>query len=464
MRRRDVILGLLAAGPEAGLPDFSRAGYRGGRAALPRVEAAVELRPEAGDQTARIQAALDRVRAGAVLLRRGEWVVGGTLRIVRSGIVLRGEAGTTLLAAGKEPRTLIEIRGGAGVAGEGTRILDEVVPVGARRFRVAAPRGLRPGQTVLVRRAGNAAWIREIGMDRIAERPGVPGSTRQWTPFDLDFERSIVAVDGEWVTVDAPVLCAIEQRWGGGWLLPFDDRARLRECGVEDLRAVSAFDRDVRATYRGETYLADEAHARSFVAIDGANDCWVRGARAEGFSYACVDVRRTRGVTVADSYCGAMVSQLTGSRRYPFSVNGQRTLVVRCEADTGRHDFVVGSRVAGPNVFLDCRSGRQYATSEPHHRWSVGGLYDNVRSAISVQDRGYMGTGHGWSGANYVLWNCEGRVVCHRPPTADNWVIGHIGERAAGAFPGRPDGRFLEWGRHVAPRSLYEWQLRADAK
>lgn len=464
MRRRDLVLGLLAAGPEAGLPDFSRAGYRDGRAALPNVAAAAALRPEAGDQTARIQAAIDSARAGAVVLRRGEWTVGGTLRIARSGVVLRGEDGTTLLAAGKEPRALIEIRGGVGVAGAGVRIADDVVPVGSKRFRVETARGLRAGQTVLVRRAGNAAWIREIGMDRIAERPGVPGSTRQWAPFDLDFERTVTAVDGEWVTIDAPVLCAIEQRWGGGWLLPFDDRARVRECGVENLRAVSAFDRDGRASYRGERYFSDEAHARTFVEIDGANDCWVRGARAEGFSYACVEVRRTRGVTVADSSCGAMVSQLTGSRRYPFSVNGQRTLVVRCEADTGRHDFVVGSRVAGPNVFLDCRSGRQYATSEPHHRWSVGGLYDNVRSAIAVQDRGYMGTGHGWAGANYVLWNCEGRVVCQRPPTADNWVIGHVGERAPGAFPGRPEGRFIEWGRHVAPRSLYEWQRSAEAK
>ena len=290
------------------------------------------------------------------------------------------------------------------------------------------------------------------------------GSTRQWAPFDLDFERTIVAVDGDWITVDAPVLCAIEQRWGGGAVLPFDDRARVRECGVENLRAVSAFDREVRATHRGERYFSDEAHARTFVQIDGANDCWVRGVRSEGFTFACVDLRRTRGVTVADSFCGAMVSQLTGSRRYPFSVNGQRTLVVRCEADTGRHDFVVGSRVAGPNVFLDCRSGRQYATSEPHHRWSVGGLYDNVRSDIAVQDRGYMGTGHGWAGANYVLWNCEGRVVCQRPPTADNWVIGHVGERSPGAFPGRPEGRFIEWGRHIVPRSLYEWQAQAAAK
>ena len=41
---------------------------------------------------------------------------------------------------------------------------------------------------VAIRRHGNAAWIHEIGMDRIIERPGHPGSTRQWTPFALDFD------------------------------------------------------------------------------------------------------------------------------------------------------------------------------------------------------------------------------------------------------------------------------------
>jgi hypothetical protein len=159
-----------------------------------------------------------------------------------------------------------------------------------------------------------------------------------------------------------------------------------------------------------------------------------------------------------------MVSQITGGRRYPYSVSGQRTLVQRCTGDTGRHDFAVGSRVAGPNVFLDCSAGRSFATSEPHHRWSVGGLYDNVKANIAIQDRQYMGTGHGWAGANYVVWNCEGSLVCQKPPTADNWAIGHIGKKEPGAFAPRPDGVWVSFGRHVTPRSLYLSQLAARVK
>ena len=71
-----------------------------------------------------------------------------------------------------------------------------------------------------------------------------------------------------------------------------------------------------------------------------------------------------------------------------------------------------------------------------------------------------MGSGHGWAGANYVAWNCEGPLVCQKPPTAQNWAIGQIGEKQAGAFAPRDDGYWESYGRHVLPASLYLWQLK----
>jgi hypothetical protein len=454
--------------PDEGLPDFSNCGYRDGGVALPDIQTRATLKPEAGDATARIQAAIDKLDRGAVLLAKGEYEVAGTLRIHSSGIVLRGEEGTKILGVGTKPRALIEIRGrnaGAPV-GSPVRIADELVPVGARSFRIARPGVFRVGQLVLVRRIGNAAWIHEIGMDRIKGRPGVENTTRQWQPFNLDFERTVTGVDGDRLTIDAPVFCAIEERWGGGEIIAFDDSGRIRESGVENLRGISSFDKSVTALYgrEKEKYLSDEKHASDMVAIEAANDCWVRGVSALHFSFACVNVGRTRHITVEDCDCREMVSEITGSRRYCFSVNGQRTLVQRCTGDTGRHDFVVGARVAGPNVFHDCKAGRSFATSEPHHRWSVGGLYDNVKANIAFQDRQYMGTGHGWSGANYVAWNCEGSLVCQKPPTANNWAIGQIGKKEPGAFAPREDGTWRSVGKHVSPRSLYLAQLEARRK
>src|SRR5215469_11845805 len=56
--------------------DFSSAGYRGGGVKLPPVVAARRLTPVAGDNTARIQAALDNV-TGAVVLAAGEYEIAG---------------------------------------------------------------------------------------------------------------------------------------------------------------------------------------------------------------------------------------------------------------------------------------------------------------------------------------------------------------------------------------------------
>ena len=113
----------------------------------------------------------------------------------------------------------------------------------------------------------------------------------------------------------------------------------------------------------------------------------------------------------------------------------------------------------GPNVFLKCKAGKQYATRSRIIAGRGGGLYDNVAADMAIQDRQGMGSGHGWAGANYVVWNCEGPLVLQRPPTAQNWAIGQIGEKLPGAFAPRPHGYWESHGRHVEPRSLYLKQL-----
>src|SRR5215475_2824433 len=87
--------------------DFSSAGYRGGGVKLPSVAAAQRLTPVGGDNTARIQAALDTAN-GAVVLAPGEYQLAGTLCISRSGVVLRGEKGATIRLTGR-PHRFLEI-------------------------------------------------------------------------------------------------------------------------------------------------------------------------------------------------------------------------------------------------------------------------------------------------------------------------------------------------------------------
>jgi hypothetical protein len=89
--------------------DFSSAGYRAGGVKLPSAGAAQRLTPVVGDNTARIQAALDSV-TGAVVLAPGEYDIAGTLHITRSGVVLRGEKGAGIRLTG-EPHCFLEMHG-----------------------------------------------------------------------------------------------------------------------------------------------------------------------------------------------------------------------------------------------------------------------------------------------------------------------------------------------------------------
>ena len=107
--------------------DFSNSGYGGGGVQLPAVQARVAVEPADGDDSARIQAAIDQVSAlpqnadgirGAVLLKRGRYEVGTTLAIRASGVVLRGEGqgedGTILFATGATRRDVLTAAGAAG--------------------------------------------------------------------------------------------------------------------------------------------------------------------------------------------------------------------------------------------------------------------------------------------------------------------------------------------------------------
>src|SRR3954465_3186166 len=99
------------------IPDFSHAGYEGGGKPIPSVPVKETVWPVAGDNTANLQAAIDRVSAlpldksgfrGAVLTKMGYYKMATPLKIEASGVVLRGDGmgdtGTVLIGTGN-PRT-----------------------------------------------------------------------------------------------------------------------------------------------------------------------------------------------------------------------------------------------------------------------------------------------------------------------------------------------------------------------
>ncbi|MFC7622509.1 hypothetical protein [Microlunatus sp. GCM10028923] len=469
------------------IPDFSTVGYHGGDADLPTVPGRVRVPLTDGDATAAIQAAIDEVAArkpdrnghrGAVELAAGEFRVAGTLKITTGGVVLRGQGsgddGTVLRGTGAVRRNLVEVRGSAGPQLQQDRaveITDLTVPVGAASFQVADPAGLDVGDTIMVRRRGNARWIGTIGMDRIYQRPGA-GGTKQWTPFDLDSDRVITAVDGNVITVDAPLTNAIERRWGGGSVIPYTDPGRISEVGVEGILAISDFDPSVIDTKMDneetDPYYADEDHAERFVVFDNVKNAWARDISARHLVYSLVLLGRgAKWVTVRDGTASEFVSVITGGRRYGYDVQGQLTLVENARLESARHGYAVTSRVPGPNVWTGGGTSNDFNTSEPHHRWSTGGLFDDVDARISIMDRAWLGSGRGWAGANYVAWNTRGSLTLQAPPTAQNYSIGHRGTIGSGLVPSLYDPRPRSRGywdavgppKPIQPQSLYRQQL-----
>lgn len=189
--------------------------------------------------------------------------------------------------------------------------------------------------------------------------------------------------------------------------------------------------------------------------------------------------RYTKWITVQDSHYLRPVSRITGRRRYAFRLDGQLHLGLRLHAEYGRHDFVTDRQWSSGIVFLDSRSEFTFNPSEPHHRYSTGILYDNIRFdrpntklVLALWNRGSMGTGHGWAAANSVL-NCSAPtagIAAEKPPLAQNYAIGCRSATMSGRLGGSPrnlstsmraEGAHWEhWNRGpVRPRSLYLKQL-----
>jgi hypothetical protein len=449
--------------------DFSRCGYMGGGVRIPDLPVVATLSPVPGDadDTARIQSALEALAAckpdtsgfrGALLLKRGTFRVSGSLKMAASGVILRGEGqgkdGTILLGTGKEQRTLIKVGGRAQikeVAGSRQKITGDMVPWGITAFDLDSTKGFSVGDAVVVFRPSTANWISDIGMDRIAAREG----TVQWRAggYDLKFERTVTAIKGNRLELDAPVVNPMEAKYGGGFVYRVIEEGRLRQVGVEHLRLVSEY-------VKGQENK-DEEHAWTGVSLDHTADSWVRNVTTVHFSHAVNLGGMSKFVTVQDCACLKPVSLITGGRRYPYNINGQYGLVQRCYSDHARHAEATGSKVCGPNVFLDCLAENTHADIGPHHRWAVGILWDNLKGgAFNAQDRGNMGSGHGWAGAQQVFWNCEASAICvQQPPTAQNYAIGCMGKISKGSFGGRKPGYYESHGTHVVPRSLYLKQL-----
>jgi len=520
------------------LPDFSHVGYHSGERSIPHVPVKITLEPSKGDDTQRIQEALDKLGTlpldkaglrGAVLLARGVYRVDGALFMSHSGTVLRGEGhdpdGTIIIATGyddeKYQRALIEV--GPKSTYRETHILhgyptdpiklipesrraivDAYVPIGSHSFQVVSASGFEPGDRIVIHRPSTAGWIHSIGCDQLEPRwseirnvrwekngdaPGFyyqrPGSyskygllkkdderwddfekrvplsedgrtfnvTRQWEAGDYEFyfERRITGVDGNRITIDAPVVHSMDQKYGGGAVYRYEIPDRVMEVGIENLRLVSEFAAPIPGHPYGNPKEASQAENHAWHGIQlkrNTENTWVRDVTGNYFGWSLVSASGTRA-TVQDCVNLGHASRIIGGRRYTFMIDGQLNLMQRCLAYDGRHEFVTQQRTAGPNVFVDCLGVNSRANAGPHHRYSIGTLFDNVKSEKPMESRfrSNSGTGHGWAGTQTCFYNCIAPdFLVNAPPGGIAWVIGSAPE--------------MNQDARVTPASLYYQQLQ----
>jgi len=450
--------------------DFSHAGYGGGGVPLPAAPVAETLTPTGGDDTAAIRGALNRVAAlplvngfrGAVLLRSGTWRVTGPLGIEHSGVVLRGSGsgptGTVINVSGT-PFRFMSIKGsGSPTICNPVSIVDPYVPAGALSFDVSSAAGFDVGDTVYVQRTVTNPWIRFMDMDTLVR----DGSRQTWISAGtvMNSDRRIAAIAGNHVTLDAPLADSIDSTYldpPGGRLVKYSWPGRISNVGLEGVR--------ILAPPQGTSWRDPKFR---FLSMDAVVDAWVKDV----YFKDCVDCTSVslgaKRVTIED-----VTIQHTGGVSGPpypadFSLSGTQVLAHRFESLNARNVYTVVAQgsVTGPIAVLNYRSTEQKAV-EPHQRWAAGMLFDNVDvdGDLNLMNRGYYGSGHGWTVGWAVAWNTTAdRYSVQRPPGALNWSIGGAGRIHDLARPGRsapvePRGEFEWHGTKVSPSSLYLAQL-----
>lgn len=224
----------------------------------------------------------------------------------------------------------------------------------------------------------------------------------------------ITKIDDNTITLNAPVVQAIEEAYGGAMIYKYTFEQEIENVGIENLL--------LKSTYASEW---DENHGRTAVAFQRVSNAWMRQVTAKHFWLGAVKINRdSTFVTVEDSAMLQHKGLERGGRRYSFFIsdNAEFILFQRCFAKDGRHDFVSGSRTPGPNVWVDTVAIWSSTDSGPHDRYSTGQLFDNVKlrnsnraGELVVRNRGGSGTGHGWSGAQILFWNTEADVTVDTP-------------------------------------------------
>jgi hypothetical protein len=433
--------------------DFSSAGYRAGGVKLPSAAAAERLTPVAGDNTARIQAALDKA-TGAVVLSAGEYEIAGTLSIKRSGVVLRGERGASIRLTGK-PHRFLEICGAGTWREEGhpVPILDTYVPAGVATFRVRDASAFHPGDRVLVLRPVTAEWVHFMGLDTPARDSRPQTGIRAGSVIRID--RVVESVDGNRVTLDVPLSDALDSRFTAASLVRYSFPGRITEVGVEGLRIVAPLE-NLPITQPQYTALR----------IDALEDGWVRDLEIQETHNGIEIGPGAKRLSLTNIRVKHSAAHADSEAPADFILQGTQILLDRCgTTGEGTRPVITQSDAIGPLVVLNFTA--DHGGVAPGQPWATGLLVDGGkfpgaterRPGVAFSECADAGSGQSWCIGWSVAWNVSSPfLLMQQPPGALNWCIGCIGTPVT--VDGIPNGILDSLGKMVHPSSLYLQQLR----
>lgn len=477
------------------IPDFSYAGYKNSNTSIPEVNKVLkEISPVKGDNTYHInQAILSLAKApknkegirGVLLLKKGGYDVYGTIKINVDGLIIRGagsginpDSATVIYGRENSPakRTIMVAGSGAGKwekTSQQTDITTDFVAVNSMSFEVESTNGYKEGDVIVIEHPCTEEWLKAIEYGGTA---GVAAERWKVDEYPIVFKRTVKKISGNTITIDVPVYNHLNRKLAQSYIYKIKEDVRYN-IGVEDLRIeiLDWTDRD-----------EDEHHAQNALQLKGVEDCWVSNVSAANFINSGISLVNANRVSVINCVAENPVSRIHGGRRYNFSVDDycNQILFKDCVAKKGRHNYISnGTTTVSGIVFLNCLSVDPYASSEGHRKWSMAILFDNLKDTghlpgnkivLGAYSRGSYGTGHGWSLAHSVIWNCDlrrpngeaGIVICQKPPTAQNYVIGgHAVVNKNTPFPQYRSGyvESVNQDAELFPKSLFEQQVKERA-
>ena len=422
--------------------DYSYVGYHMSQQPIPNADVKVYVGWHDGDQSSRIQKAIDYVASlkpdkktglrGAILLGKGRFELSEPLRINTSGVVIRGtqKGETFLLKKGVDRGAVVYIEGKA------NRTITDTIHGNARK-----------GDDVIIVRKSTQKWINLMKCGNFGG--GLDLGYWGWHPgeADLEFTRKIAGVVNGQQTFDAPLPISYDKDC---IMLRYNWSGRIENSGIENITIESDYNK---------SYPKDEDHAWNGVYLANAKDCWVRMINFMHLSGSAVVIQRSGSqITVEDCKSLAPVSEIGGYRRRTFLTFGEKCLFQRLYSEHGINDFAAGYIAAGPNAFVQCDSYESLGFSGSVGSFASGLLFDDVNidgNDIKLCNLGIEKYGIGWNSTNSTVYQstASGIFADSLPDGSNNYVYGCWAQ-----FCGT--GAYDESNNHVKPWSLFAEQLK----